>query len=229
MMAALADARELILEQHVRADGAIGTWLTNSRSSPDLVMRYDHAIRTKWGRAFDPEVTSNLVFGLAQAGLGLPDAVVRRAASWVADSQCADGSWTSAWYVGQFYGTYVCTRFLASVEGCPASLRRATTFLLGSQRADGGWGGDSSDSLSTALAVLAALEVDSTSARDAARRGVEYLRLTQRDSGDWREVPLVQMDLERAHAGSPARMLYHGSPLLTTSYALAAIARSGWQ
>jgi len=87
MIAALADARELILEQHVRADGAIGTWLTDARSSPDLVARYDHAIRTKWGRAFDPEVTSNLVFGLKQAGLGLPEAVVSRAAAWVAESQ----------------------------------------------------------------------------------------------------------------------------------------------
>lgn len=225
MLRALAEARAVLLGSHVRDDGAIGTWLTDPHASAASLARYEHAIRTKWGRAFDPEVTANVVYGFGEAGLALPADVVRRAAAWVADRQSPDGSWESTWYVGPFYGTYVCTRFLAAT-GNATACARAAAFLRAAQRVDGGWGAEGSDSLATALALLAMIACRIERTEACVRRGIEYLRLTQRESGEWRDVPFIKMDLARAATNAPSRMLFHGSSLLTTAYTVAALAQA---
>jgi squalene-hopene/tetraprenyl-beta-curcumene cyclase len=222
---ALIAARDLLIGEHLRADGAIGTWLTDSRSDQATQDRYGAAIELHWGRAYDAEVTANVVFGFAAIGLPFPADVVGRACEWVRSQQQADGSWASTWYVGPYYGTYLCSRLLASAAGFTESCARGSSFLRAKQRRDGGWGEGESDSLSTALAILGLTECGDDRADDALRRGIKYLAMTQGSSGEWRGVPLIQMDLARASGGKP-RMLFHGSSLLTTSYALAAIARA---
>lgn len=224
-------ARELLLHEHVHENGALGTWLTDPRAPGEQVARYEWAIRTHWGRAMDPEVTANVAYGLMSAGFALPTDVVIRATDWVERCQSADGAWESTWYTGPYYGAFVCSRLIRTISGGSPALARAERFLLERQRGDGGWGSAASDSLSTALAALALLEIRTPAALEAARRGVAYLGFTQGAGGDWSSVPFIKMDVNRAVPGSTPRLLHHGSALLTTCFALAAtvgvLGRSG--
>ncbi|MHA1267379.1 MAG: hypothetical protein ACTSRS_19235, partial [Candidatus Helarchaeota archaeon] len=97
------------------------------------------------------------------------------------------------WYLGQYYGTFLCTRVIASVKPEAPSLANAYTFLLNSQLADGGWGRNAtSNPLDTALALISLhyLKLVGYQVGESMKQGVEYLCAEQFQNGSYQAVPL---------------------------------------
>lgn len=236
-----AEPVRLVLTAHRRADGAFETWLDDPQAPREDRERRVRAARQHWGRGVDAAVVANFCHALHVWNPPVPDdeqgvaegADVRRAAlEWICGQQQADGSWTSSWYVGPYYGTWVCARALSPVverdTAAQTAVLRAEQFLRATQRADGGWAqiGETSDPLATAFALLAACACDGARRphEQWVDRAVAFLSLTQRSDGRWPAHPWIHMNLNEARAGLAARHLMHGSMAATTAYAAAALA-----
>jgi squalene cyclase len=136
------------------------------------------------------------------------------------------GSWTSTWYSGEYYGTYICTRLIAAVDPAHPLLPRIAEFLLATQRDDGGWGPDRSNVNDTAFALLTlhALNFDKTSR--AMTTGRRFLIDRQRVDGSWQGVNFIRMDPFRtqpARAGSRKNELHYRSDVISSCFCLQAL------
>ena len=156
------------------------------------------------GALLDPptaDVTARCLSALAQTGHGSDHPAVARAIDFLRREQEPDGSWFGRWGTNYIYGTWsVLVALNAAGEDMNAAyIERAVDWLIGRQHDDGGWGescasywedqkDEKVESLPSQtawalLALMAAGRVES----DAVRRGVDYLRLAERDGGMWRE------------------------------------------
>ena len=130
---------EVVLRDGVRPSGAVGTWILPSDQRSSLQARQGRFVASAWGDTEDVEVNANFLFALTLYDRLRFAEVSSAIGSFLIDRQEANGSWRSEWYVGPYYGTYVCTRALMPL-GQHQALRRAREFLIHGQRADGGWG-----------------------------------------------------------------------------------------
>ncbi|HYV23432.1 MAG TPA: prenyltransferase/squalene oxidase repeat-containing protein [Candidatus Bathyarchaeia archaeon] len=224
-----ADRRADVVEHCERAiavvldgghgDGSFETWIVPAPPPHDAIHdRQLEFIAKAWGTGPDPDVIANFLYALALYDRERFSDQIDRGVEWLSRRQSADGSWSSTWYEGPFYGIYVNARLLDRI-GARSPLRRAEAFLRGSQRPDGGWSvvKDASDPLSTALATLA-LGFSGVVADDPAlRRAREFIAASQAVDGGWRSVPFIKMDMERASNAAP-RLIYYGSRTLTTAF-----------
>jgi squalene-hopene/tetraprenyl-beta-curcumene cyclase len=107
-------------------------------------------------------------------------------------------------------------------------MRRAVDFLLATQRQDGGWGEDEesydaappgrykeSTPSQTAWALLG-LMAAGQAAHPAVARGIAYLAVTQREDGEWTELPYTAVGFPRVFY-----LRYHGYRLFFPLLALA--------
>ncbi len=217
--------RELL--NAIRPDGIVtpplDTWMVAASCDPAVRARQEEAIRRWWGRGTDAEVLANFCYALVSCGITGDDvqAYVASGLDVIKRAQESDGSWSSTWYVGPFYGTFVAVRLLAHVDEAPDRVARARSFVKATQRADGGWGAARSSAQDTALAVLSL--IGDETAITAVRRGIEFLVLTQRRDGTWRGAPFIRMNLYGAVPYRQARYLTYRSDLMATAYALLAI------
>jgi squalene-hopene/tetraprenyl-beta-curcumene cyclase len=216
----------LVLDHHAHPDGAVDTWIVDPGAPTERQTRYRDAIGRWWGRGVDAEVVANFFAALHAHAPGVAPDAVRAGAEWVAGRQRADGSWTSTWYVGPFYGTFAACRLVSAVLPGHPSLGRAAAFLRQTQRADGGWASNGrSDPLSTALALLALLEAGGEAREPGLDDAVRHLLVSQRSDGLWPCSDFIRMDLSRA-AGGPARWATYGSATMAAAFAGAALLKS---
>ena len=166
------------------------------------------------GALLDPptaDVTARCVSFLAQVGMSLDDPVIRRAIEFLRRGQEADGSWFGRWGTNYIYGTWsvLCALNAARLPRDDPTVRRAVGFLLSVQREDGGWGEDEetyagalpgrydestpSQTAWALLGLMAAGEVD----HPAVARGIAYLIRTQREDGEWTELPFTAVGFPR--------------------------------
>lgn len=216
----------VVLRDAVDTDGTFLTWIIPKDNRGALEERQARFVASAWGDTNDPEVNANFLYALS---LSHPDRfgdLLKHGAARLTDRQEENGSWISTWYVGPFYGTYVCSRALAAIGSQPALLR-AREFLLRAQRPDGGWGkGLVCNQLATGLALCGlstiAHSIDSASDdREAMARGIEALENAHGLLGGWQPVPFIRMDVGRPH-GKPGPELLYRSPTITAAYALKA-------
>lgn len=210
----------VLLRDNTRPDGGIETWIVPAEGRTPQQERQLEFNTTRWGTGPDIEVMANILYGLALYDRARFEETIRRGTDYLVALQDAEGSWQSRWYYGSFYGTYVCLRLLAATDPRSSAVGRAARFLRASQREDGGWGtGEESDSLSTALALLALSyveEVESDPVNDEiAARGLESLRASADADQGWAGVPFI-----RPRASEP-----YGSRTITSSYVLKAACR----
>ena len=153
-----------------------------------------------------PECTSACMQGLAAFARRHPgsrDPEIGRAIQlglrYLLKTQRSDGSWEGSWGICFTYGTLFGMQGLKAA-GLPddhEALLRASDFLRERQLADGGWGETAESSRSrqyvsteqgqvvmTSWAVLG-LVAAGEGGSDAARRGADFLRRTQRPDGSW--------------------------------------------
>lgn len=137
-----------------------------------------------WSQS-DPTVTCSALLALAATGWR-DDAIGRAACDFVA-ARCTDSGWTSLWWRGTAYGTWLAVWALTELGGnryrreCDA----ARTHLLATRRADRCWGDGHRNAFDTALAVhtLSRLAVPGDAA--LIRESAAALGAMQHTTGDW--------------------------------------------
>lgn len=151
------------------------------------------------------DITGRVLELLGRVGFDRTHPAVAKGIRFLRQRQEPDGPWFGRWGVNYIYGTWLALRGLRAVGESMENIRyqQAGRWLIGRQNPDGGWGEScrSYDDPSTkgqgvstpaqtawALMTLMALGLVTG---DSFRRGLEYLRTTQRPDGDWPEGPFT--------------------------------------
>ncbi len=184
------------------------------------------------GALLDPptaDVTARCVSFLAQLGHGAEEPAVARAIAYLRADQEPDGSWFGRWGTNYIYGTWsvLCALNAAGLSHDDPAIRRAREWLLDRQRDDGGWGEDeesyaasapgeyrASTPSQTAWAMLGLMAAGETG--PAVDRAAQYLARTQREDGEWDELPYTAVGFPRVFY-----LRYHGYRLFFPLLALA--------
>ncbi len=151
------------------------------------------------------DVTARVLEMLGSCDLKIDGKRVQKALTYLEKEQEADGSWFGRWGVNYIYGTSGVLSALAVIatDTHKPQMEKAVNWLLGCQNTDGGWGetcwsyNDPSlkgTGVSTAsqtawalIGLLDAGEALGTFAKDAIKRGIDYLLSTQTLEGTWEE------------------------------------------
>lgn len=147
------------------------------------------------------DITGRVVEALVMCGVPSSHPSIRKAVSYLVDTQEADGSWYGRWGVNYLYGTCFALRGLRAAGECDreAHVLRAGEWLRSVQNADGGWG-ESCQSYNegefvpapstpsqTAWALMG-LIASGDNYSSSVERAIDYLARTQRHDGGWDEV-----------------------------------------
>jgi len=197
-------------------NGAVATWTVDPRgdTQADEAVRAYLSVMGGWG--VHPEVVANFAYGVSLYDPVRFAAPLRDIASYLEKAQNADGSWTSKWYDGPFYGTFRAAAVLMRVRPASLSVESARDFVLTQRRHDGSWGEPLNSPLSTAFALLALKELG-LAREPAYEHGVEHLKTKQCRSGHW---PACQW----IHFPSLDGEIAYGSETITTAFCLKALA-----
>ncbi len=184
------------------------------------------------GALLDPptaDVTARCVSFLAQLGHGADEPAMARAIAYLRADQEPDGSWFGRWGTNYIYGTWsvLCALNAAGLPHDDPAIQRARRWLLARQRDDAGWGEDeesyaasppgryrTSTPSQTAWAMLGLMAAGETG--PAVARAAEYLASSQRDDGEWDELPYTAVGFPRVFY-----LRYHGYRLFFPLLALA--------
>ncbi len=185
------------------------------------------------GALLDPptaDVTARCVSFLAQIGHRAEEPVMARALTCLRMEQEADGSWFGRWGTNYVYGTWsvLCALNAAGLSHDDPTVRRAADWLIARQRDDGGWGEDEdsyagaqpgsyheSTPSQTSWALLGLMAAGLVE-HPAVARGIAWLQETQRDDGEWTELPYTAVGFPRVFY-----LRYHGYRLFFPLLALA--------
>ena len=217
----------ILLEENRHPDGSFETWIIPASERTSEEDRQADFARRMWGTGPDPDVMANLLYALDLVDRDRYREEIRRGVEYLKEQQDRDGYWTSSWYHGPYYGTYVCLRLLARVSAQGSAIRSAADFVRRRQQRDGGWGeGERSNPLDTSFALLglASLQTGGGTATedlDRAGRALEYLHRCGGEEESWPRCELIRMELGRA-TGAVSHVLSYGSRTITTAFVLKA-------
>jgi squalene-hopene/tetraprenyl-beta-curcumene cyclase len=225
-------ARDWIIGMQSKGRGKFdGGWGAFEPENTHLYL--NHIPFADHGALLDPptaDVTARCVSFLAQTGLPASHPAQARAIAYLRREQEADGSWFGRWGTNYIYGTWsvLCALNAAGIGADDPAVRRAVDFLLATQRDDGGWGEDEesyadappgrykeSTPSQTAWALLG-LMAAGQAAHPVVARGIAYLTATQREDGEWTELPYTAVGFPRVFY-----LRYHGYRLFFPLLALA--------
>lgn len=219
-----------LLSDNTYPDGSFETWIIPAHQRTDEQNRQALFTATAWGYGPDCDVMANMLYALWLYDSQRFAATVQAGLNYIQLQQRADGAWSSTWYDGLFYGTYVNLRLLAATGCHTAALQQGHTFLLRQQHPDGGWGNSAqSDALSTALALLglaAAHAAGQRTEQSSINQGIACLQRTQETPGVWASTPLIRMEVGRA-TGNVQQLLTYGSRTISSAFVLKALL--AWQ
>ncbi len=220
-------AREWIIGMQ-SSDGGWGAF------EPENTHHYlNHIPFADHGALLDPptaDVTARCVSFLAQIGMGNDDPVMAKALAYLRREQEKDGSWFGRWGTNYIYGTWsvLCALNAAGLGPDDPAVKRAADWLVSVQREDGGWGEDEesyadappgrhkeSTASQTAWAVLGLMAAGAVD-HPAVARGIAYLSQTQRQDGEWTELPYTAVGFPRVFY-----LRYHGYRLYFPLLAMA--------
>ena len=207
--------------------GGIETWIIPSNNRTKRQVLQDKFNVEKWGKGPDVDVMANFLYGLALYDYDKFSDIIVSGLIYIINN-IEDNYWNARWYVGWLYPTMVCSRLLALVLKKDLKINRqyqdlAYTIqkrIIKEQNNDGGWSCDfssSSDPLNTAFALECLNKLSFKSASKEFSKAINYLKKTQRDSGNWEAIPFI----------TPRVGSIYKSEVLTTSYALKVISRYG--
>ena len=215
----------VLLRDNMHDDGSFETWIIPAVNRSSDQERQVAWAKNAWGIGADCEVMANVLYALALYDADRFQDVIEQGVDFIEAAQEDDGSWTSTWYHGPFYGIYVCLRLLTKARPNSPAIRTGVAFLRRTQHSDGGWGLDETrDALSTALALLGLATVrEATDERARAQAALAYLTASMEGENGWHGAALIRMDTGRA-TGDFQRVVSYGSRTITTAYVLHAAA-----
>ena len=227
--------RLALADQHTHA-GGFRTWVLDPGDDGERNRAVRAAIDTQWGDTVDVEVVANLLHALAVYDAARYCVEVGSGVRYVASQQSESGAWPSTWYHGDYYGTFVCVRFLAVAAPDHEALHRVPPLLFDSQHEDGGFGHGVSTANDTSLALLVATILAKRADKPFAAaldRAVEYLIGCQSADGAWPATDFIRMDTSRVRTltgeGKPT-IVSHQSLTLTSALCLKAlVAAHRWE
>jgi squalene-hopene/tetraprenyl-beta-curcumene cyclase len=158
------------------------------------------------GALLDPpteDVTARCISMLAQLGETVASSkAMADGIAYLRRTQHPEGSWYGRWGLNYIYGTWsvLCALNAAGIDHQDPMVRKAVDWLVSVQNPDGGWGEDAvsyrldyrgyerspSTSSQTAWALLGMMAVGQVE-HPAVVKGVEYLKSTQTEKGQWDE------------------------------------------
>jgi squalene-hopene/tetraprenyl-beta-curcumene cyclase len=215
-LASICDEAIRILLDSSGEDGSFCTWILDPRGHSFAHERMLDYLTVMGGWGVHPEVVANLLYGLClydPARYGEP---LRRSVQYLEKVQNADGSWSSKWYCGPFYGTWRAASVLGRLTPDSKALMRSQEFLCATCHPNGGWGEGTPEPLSTALAMLALHATGIETNADVLSAGAEYLSQTQQPDGGWPAYPWISFPT----IDGP---VVHGSASVTTAFCLKAL------
>lgn len=204
----------VLLTDNAKADGSFETWIVPAKNRTLEQERQVEFNQTRWGTGPDNEVMANLLYALTLYEPRLFAETIQQGVTYLEAQQESDGSWTSKWYYGPYYGTYVCLRLFAVARPDSPAIQSALNFLRRQQLTTGGWGlqQDSSDPLSTALALLGLAVVqennNAPSDFDRAERALVYLQQSQAADRGWSSIQFIRPRMNEPYSSRTITSLY---------------------
>lgn len=215
-------ALDALLQTGAHPDGSLETWILPTQRNLRKQQRQAQFVELAWGTGPDPEVMANLLHALDGYDAARFAGTIEHGLDFIEKVQADDGSWSSTWYFGPFYGVFVASRALVAARPQSTSLSRAIGFVRQSQLPDGGWGVGDADALSTGLALqtlaLAPAGFTDASDHERASRARRWLEAARGADG-WRGCPFIQMNVNRA-SGGPITTVFYSSRTITTAFVL---------
>ena len=201
--------------------GGIVTWILDPRGDTraDAIVRDYLPVMGGWG--VHAEVVANFAYGLMLIDPARFAEPLQAIATYLEAVQNDDGSWTSKWYDGPYYGTFKAVAVLAHARPASLSLDRARAFVLSRRRPDGSFGDGDGDgdgaggALATALALLALDELG-LSGKAAFAAGIANVLALQDEKGRWPACPWIRFPTVDGEVS-------YGSETMTTAFCLKAL------
>lgn len=150
-----------ILERQFKENGKIETWLLppleKQNSKEKKQYRFlKYYTRHNLDKSVDVEVMANLLYTLQIFNKEKYNMSIKHGVEFLEKTQNKNGSWTSTWYWGEYYGIYVCLRLFVETKQDSKSINKAKDFLLKKNASNKAWGYKNSidDPLNTAYALI---------------------------------------------------------------------------
>lgn len=212
---AVSDPVSLLLSQCSYDDGSFETWLVDYNDPSNETAIIKNAFNREWTfrKGKDNDVLANILYGLYLYDFNHLKDRIKKGINCLEKRQSKEGYWSSNWYWGNYYGTYVSARIINAVTPGSSTLKNAAEYLMNSQNYDGGWGNIGSDPLNTAFALLT-LVLLRTKNRSCITNGLNYLYSRQNPKGFWEKVEFIKAS---DHDST------HKSKIITTQYCLKAL------
>lgn len=213
---------ELIISENKHTNGGFETWIIPAANRSRIQELQAEWAREGWGTGIDTEVVSNFIYGLLLTENPVYNDVVDKGIDYLIDRREKDGSWSSTWYFGNYYGTYTALRACLSKKTDSNWLARTEQYLIEGQKPSGGWGRTAlADPLQTSFALLSlgliSAHKEEPIETSILTQALVFLQKTQMPSGCWTSVPFIKMELGRPR-GSIHRVMEYGSKTITTNF-----------
>ena len=154
-------AIDMMLKQQNKSNGRIGTWILPTKERRDQYKEKQYQFIKNYAghdldNSVDIDVMANFIYALFLIDSRRYKNEIELGIDFIENGQNKNGSWSSTWYWGDYYCTYVCLRLLCELRQKSKTVEKARDFILTSQNINQAWGYKESvnDPLNTAYALI---------------------------------------------------------------------------
>lgn len=190
-------ALNILLSNNIAENGGLETWIIpkSNRTFKQNIQVYFN--ENNWGTGPDIEVNANILYALIISDREKYWSVIEKGIKYILSQPNEEGLWSSRWYCGNKYATYMILRLIKeySVELFNLHVGKTIQKLIHYQRKNGGWGisnQQESDPLSTAYSLLTLKLVGGSDLKPYIKKAEKYLLDSQSiQSGNWQAVEFI--------------------------------------
>jgi len=192
---------DFIVSNNKKDDGSFDTWIIDKNDNSQSTKKALNAARKLWGTAPDPEVIANFIYTLYLIDKEAYKDLITEGTTWLLSTQNSHGYWESTWYVGNYYGSYVCARLFNTLKINNANVKKLYDYIMASQNQNGSWGIANGNPQDTALAIASLCYLNNYYSDDITsnlRSAINYLMNTfDFNLGSWYSNDFIVMDTGR--------------------------------
>lgn len=205
-------------------NGAFNTWILDENDKSEISIRALKAAKEIWGTEPDPEVNANFLNALSLLDFTKYEGVIEKGVDWLLGMQNEDGYWGSTWYVGNYYGCYICSKLFKKINLKNENVIYIIEYLKKSQNRNGSWGDADGNVLDTSYAISALVDIaQEKEIKIILERGIKYIIDQNDNSGYWGGCNFIKMNLGRV--SGKTRIITYKSSILTTAMCINSIVK----